>query len=217
MVYNMKHFLPVTFLALAAAPAALAQKWEVGFGGGGSFMTSQTITNPIANADAGRNAAFALSAWLDNNSSSGLIGGELRYDYEHGDLKLSSGGTTTTFGSMSNAIHYDFVLNFTPKESAVRPYVLAGGGVKVYSGTGQEQALQPLGNIAAMADVRDVKALVSVGAGLKFKISPAAQFRVEVHDFLTPFPDKLILPVNGSKVGGWLSDFVIMAGLGFTF
>ena len=213
----MKHFLSVTFLVLlASAPAAFAQKWEVGFGGGGSFLTSQTITNPAGNADAGRNAAFALSAWLDNNSN-GLVGGEMRYDYEHGDLKLSSGGTTYTFGSMSNAVHYDVVLNFTPRESAVRPYIAAGGGVKVYSGTGKEVPFQPLSNVAALADVRDVKALVSVGAGLKFKISPAAQFRVEVHDYLTPFPNKLILPVNGSKVGGWLSDFVIMAGLGFSF
>ena len=33
----MKHFLSVTFvMLLAVAPAALAQKWEVGVGGGGN-------------------------------------------------------------------------------------------------------------------------------------------------------------------------------------
>ncbi|HUA19897.1 MAG TPA: hypothetical protein VMB25_14200 [Bryobacteraceae bacterium] len=213
----MKHFLLVTFLVpLAAAPAAWAQSWEVGLGAGGSFMTSETISNPLGNASAGRSPAIAASAWLDNNSS-GTFGGELRYDYEYGNLKLSSGGTGYSFASMSNAIHYDLVVNLSAKEASVRPFVAAGAGVKIYSGLGAEQALQPLGNIADFSDVRDVRPLASVGGGLKFKISPAAEFRVELHDFLTPFPSKLILPVNGSKVGGWLSDFVIMAGLGFAF
>ena len=51
----MKHFLSLMFLATAvAAPAAFAQKWEVGLGAGGSFLTSETITNPEGNADATR-------------------------------------------------------------------------------------------------------------------------------------------------------------------
>src|SRR5580658_509675 len=138
---NMKHFLSLMFLAIAVAtPAAFAQKWEVGFGAGGSFLTSQTVTNPVAgNADATRDPGLALSAWLDNNIGSGLFGGELRYDHENGDLKLSSGGTNVTFASQSNAVHYDFLYNFTSSESAVRPFVAAGGGVKWYSGTGNEQ------------------------------------------------------------------------------
>jgi Outer membrane protein beta-barrel domain len=215
---NMKHFLSLMFLCLVAcAPAAFAQKWEVGFGAGGTFLTSQTITNPIGNADAGRSPGFAVSAWLDNNSSSGIFGGELRYDHENGDLKLSSGGTKVTFGSQSNAVHYDFLLHFASSESPVRPFVAAGGGVKWYSGTGSEQVFQPLSNIAVFSDVRDVKALVSVGAGLKFAIAKSTQLRLEVHDYLTPFPDKLIAPVAGSSVGGWLQDIVVMAGLSFSF
>src|SRR5579863_10552832 len=96
----MKHFLSLMFLALATlTPAAFAQKWEVGFGGGGSFLTSETITNPAGNANATRDPGLALSAWLDNSIGSGVISGELRYDYEMGDLKLSSAGTSTTFAS----------------------------------------------------------------------------------------------------------------------
>ena len=107
----MKHFLSLMSLAIAVAtPAAFAQKWEVGFGAGGSFLTSETITNPAGNADATRNPGLALSAWLDNNIGSGLFGGELRYDHEMGDLKLSSGGTSATFASQSNAVHYDFLV-----------------------------------------------------------------------------------------------------------
>jgi outer membrane protein W len=214
----MKHFVSLMFLALAAAtPSAFAQKWEIGFGAGGSFLTSQTITNPAGNADAGRDPGLALSAWLDNNIGSGIFGGELRYDHEMGDLKLSSGGTTVKFGSQSNAVHYDFLYNFASSESAVRPFVAAGGGVKWYSGTGTEEAYQPLSNIAAFSDVRDLRPMASVGAGVKFNVAKSVLLRLEVHDYLTPFPSKLIAPVTGSSVSGWLQDFVVMAGLSFAF
>jgi hypothetical protein len=212
----MKHFLSLMFLAIAVAtPAAFAQKWEVGFGAGGSFLTSQTVTNPAGNADATRDPGLALSAWLDNNIGSGLFGGELRYDHENGDLKLSSGGTSVKFGSQSNAVHYDFLFNFASSESAVRPFVAAGGGVKWYSGTGSEQVYQPLSNIAVFSDVRDMRALISVGAGVKFNIAKSTLLRLEVHDYLTPFPSSLIAPVSGSSVGGWLQDFVVSAGISF--
>ncbi len=205
-------------LAIAVAtPAAFAQKWEVGFAAGGSFLTSQTITNPAGNADATRNPGVALSAFVGNNIGSGLFGGELRYDYEMGDLKLSSGGTSTTFSSRSNAIHYDFLFNFASSESAVRPFVSAGGGVKWYSGAGTEQVYQPLSNVAVFSDVRDMRALASVGAGIKFNIAKSTLLRLEVHDYMTPFPSKLIAPVTGSSVGGWLQDIVVSAGLSYAF
>ncbi len=214
----MKHLLSLMSLAIAVAtPAAFAQKWEVGFGAGGSFLTSETITNPAGNANATRDPGLALSAWVDNNIGSGLFGGELRYDHEMGDLKLSSGGTSTTFASQSNAVHYDFLVNFASSESAVRPFVAVGGGVKWYSGTGTEQVYQPLSNIAVFSDVRDLRAMASVGAGIKFNIAKSTMLRLEVHDYMTPFPSKLIAPVSGSSVSGWLQDFVVSAGVSFSF
>ena len=214
----MKHFLSLMFLALAAAaPLAFAQKWEVGVGAGGSFQTSETITNPAGDANAGRDPGLAVSAWLDNNIGSGVFGGELRYDHEAGDLKLSSNGTTVKFGSQTNAVHYDVVINFASSESAVRPFIEAGAGVKWYTGTGTEQVYQPLSNIAVFSDVKDLRALVSVGAGLKFNIAKSVLLRLEVHDYLTPFPNQLIAPVNGSTVGGWVNDLVAQVGIGFAF
>jgi outer membrane protein W len=133
-----------------------------------------------------------------------------------GDLKLSSGGTSTTFGSQSNAVHYDFIFNFASSESAVRPFVAAGAGVKWYSGTGTEQPFQPLSNIAVFSDVRDLRAMGSVGAGVKFNIAKSTSLRLEVHDYMTPFPSKLIAPVGGN-VGGWLQDIVVSAGVSFSF
>ena len=214
----MKHFLSVmSFTLLALAPAALAQKWEVGVAGGGSFYTSQTFKNATGDADGGFSPGLAVSAWLDNNIGSGVFGGELRYDHEAGDLKLSSDGTTVKFGSQSNAVHYDVVINFASTESAVRPFIEGGAGVKWFTGTGSEQVYQPLSNIAVFSDVKDLRPLVSVGAGLKFNVAKSVVLRLEVHDYLTPFPSKLIAPMPGSSVGGWLNDFVAEVGLGYAF
>jgi hypothetical protein len=214
----MKHFLSLMFLVLAAAaPAAFAQQWEVGVGAGGSFLTSETITNPAGNASAGRDPGLAVSAWLDNNIGSGVFGGEFRYDHEAGDLKLASNGTTVKFASQSNDVHYDVVVNFAPSESAVRPFIEGGAGVKWYSGTGTEQVYQPLSNIAVFSDVRDLRPLVSFGAGLKFNIAKSVLLRLEIHDYLTPFPNQLIAPMPGSSVGGWLNDIVVQAGIGYAF
>ena len=203
-------------MLLAIAPAAMAQKWEVGVAGGGSFYTSQTFNNPAGNADAGLSPGFAASAWLGNNSN-GMISGELRYDYEHTNLRLSSGGTNVNFGAMTNSIHYDAVLHFAPSESHIRPFVAAGAGVKLFSGTGQEQEVQPLSNIALLTKTSQMEPLVSVGGGVKIALSRAVQLRLEAHDFLSPFPKNVIAPAQGSTVGGWLQDFVVMAGLSFSF
>ena len=89
--------------------------------------------------------------------------------------------------------------------------------MKWYSGTGTEQVVQPLSNIAVFSDVRDLRALVSVGGGIKFNVAKSTLLRLEVHDYLTPFPSKLIAPVSGSNVGGWLQDIVVSAGISFAF
>jgi opacity protein-like surface antigen len=214
----MKHFLPFTFLTLlATAPLAFAQSLEVGAGGGGNFYTSQTFANPAGNAAAKLASGFIVSAWLDNNTS-GPLGGELRYDYEHSDLKLSSNGTSVSFGgARTNAIHYDAVLHFAPHEARVIPYVTGGVGIKDYSGTGKEQVFQPLSEIALLTKTSQFKPLIAVGGGIKFQVASNVTFRVELHDFLTPFPDKVIAPALGSKVGGWLSDFAATAGISFSF
>jgi hypothetical protein len=210
----MKHFAFPMIFALCAAPALLAQSWEVGVAGGGSFYTSQTVQNPAGNGSAGLANGFGVSGWLGNNLSN-MLGGELRYDYEHSDLRVSSGGNTVNFGGMTNAVHYDFLMHFAPSEAAVRPFVAAGAGAKFYSGTGTELPFQPLSNLALLTKTTQFEPVVSVGAGLKFSLSKSTLLRLEVHDYLSPFPTNVIAPAQGSKIGGWLQDIVVSAGLSF--
>jgi hypothetical protein len=216
--HNMKTlfvFIPV-LSTLALAPAALAQKWEVGGGAGGSFFTSETVTNPAGNANASLANGLAASFWVDNQGAS-RFGGEFRYDYENSGLTLSSNGTNVNFGADTHAVHYDLVMHFASTEARIRPFVAAGGGVKLYRGIGKEEAYQPLSNVALLTKTNQVEALVSVGGGIKVALSPTWLLRFEVHDYLTPFPSNLIAPAQGSKVGGWLQDFVAMVGISAAF
>lgn len=204
----------IVLCAVAIAPAALAQKWEFGGGAGGGFYTSPDVTSPSGSAAASIQTNIAASAWLDNNSS-GRWGGELRYDYQLGDLQLSSNGTQASFPAHSYALHYDLLWHFTPSGSKLRPFVAAGGGVKAYIGSGSQVVYQPLSNIALLTQSQDLTPLVSAGAGLKIQIARRVQLRFDIHDYLTPFPKKVITPNAGAKAGGWIQDFVPTVGLSF--
>ncbi len=205
-------------LGLLSSCALLAQKWEVGAAGGGSFYTSEGFTGSVSSADASFTTALAASVWLGNDSGR-FIGGEIRYDFEASKPELSSGGDKETLAGQTHAMHYDVLFHFTPRTSRVRPFVAAGAGVKIYRGTGQELAYQgPLENVGLLTKMQDLKPLISVGAGIKFAITPSFQLRVDVHDYLTPFPTNVVTPAAGTKGGsGWIQDIVPMFGLSYTF
>ena len=213
----MKRFhLVWTGLLIAYAPSAVAQKWEIGGAAGGSFYSSQSVQSPSGNADASVANGLAASAWLGNNSGN-LLGGEFRYDYTGGGLSLSGNGASATFGARSQAFHYDFLIHFAPRAARIRPYVAFGGGVKIYSGTGTEQAYQPLEQIALLTKTSQTMGLISAGGGIKFNVSDHLQLRVEIHDYLTPFPKDVIAPAQGARVGGWLQQFVPTFGIAYVF
>jgi hypothetical protein len=199
----------------AFVPAAMGQKWEFGGGVGGGFYTSQDVTSPGGSASAKIGTNRAGNGWLGNNRQS-RWGGELRYDFQRGDLQLSSGGTSAAFNAHTHALHYDILWHATPSGSKIRPFLAFGGGVKVYEGVGTETAYQPLSNIALLSRTQDITPLVSVGAGIKVQLGAHAQLRLDLHDYMTTFPKKVILPVTNGNVGSWINDFVPMIGISFT-
>jgi len=211
------HVHKLIVLAFLSCCALVAQKWEIGAAGGGSFYTSETFTGSVSSADASFTTAIAASAWLGNDSGR-YLGGEIRYDFEASDPKLTGGGTKETLAGQTHAIHYDLLFHFAPRTSRVRPFVAVGAGVKLYRGTGQPLAYQgPLENVGLLTPTNDLEPVVSVGAGIKFNLSPSVLLRVDVHDFMTPFPTKVIAPTAGTKAGGWLQNIVPMFGLSYTF
>jgi hypothetical protein len=211
----MKILQMLLVCSAVVAPRVMAQSWEVGGGVGGGFYTSETVSSSAGSASAKIQTGVSGSVWL-GNTWQGHWSGELRYDYGMGDLALSSGGTSVSFGAHTQQFHYDIMWHATSSESRIRPYVAAGAGVKLYQGTGAQSAYQPLSNYALLTQQQDLTPLVSAGAGVKFQLSPHVQIRLDVHDYLTPFPKNVITPNVGSKVGGWLQDFVPMIGISYT-
>ena len=202
--------------ALALAPAAVAQKWEFGGGVGGSIYPSNTITNGSASADVKTETSIAGALWLANNIND-RWGGEVRVDYTRGDIQLSSGGTQASFNSEAYALHYDFQYHFTNAAARIRPYVAAGGGVKYYRGIGTEVLFQPLSQFALLTKTTQLEPLISVGGGIKVKMTEHFGLRLEVHDYLTPFPKQVVVPNAGSKISGWMQDIEPMIGLSYLF
>jgi outer membrane protein W len=205
-----------TILALALAIPVYAQRYEFGIHGGGSFSTKSKVEQSGGSADAGFGNGFGAGITLGHNMYDRL-GGEVRYTYLRNDLRLSGGGQKVTFGGEAHTIHYDFLLHTATYGSKVRPYIAFGAGIKNFRGTGEEHAVQPLANYALLTKTSEIRPLVSFGGGVKFAISKRTMFRIDVHDFFTAAPTKVIAPASGASLSGWIHNIVPTAGFSFTF
>ena len=200
--------------AAAMLPAAMAQKWEFGVGAGAGIYTPQDVSLGSTSASAKFKTSAAVSTWVGQNMGD-RWGGELRYSYGLGDARLKQGSTEATFGAETHAINYSFLLYTKPSESTTRPFFDAGAGVKFYRGTGNETISQPLSQYALLTKAGDVTGMVSVGGGVKMKIGTHAWLRLDVHDYMSPFPKQVITPNFGANVGGWMHDIVPMVAISF--
>lgn len=210
--------LRATLVAIFAfGPCCLAQNWDVGLAGGFSTYNDATIKTPSgASAQAGFEQNFAAGAALDQDVSE-HIGGELRYTFLNGASTVHSNGTEANIAAMSQAIGYDFLFYGTPRRSRVRPFLAVGAGIKRYDGTGTEYIAQPLSNFALLRTGHQVEAMLSGGGGIKMYLSDRWVLRFDFRDFATPLPNRLFAAVPGTKVSGWLNDFVPMVGVDWTF
>ncbi len=139
-----------------------AQRWEVGGLGGGEFYNTVGVTSPTGSGDVGIKPSYAVGAFVGNDMYK-LLGGELRYEFLPGDLKVSSNGTEATFKGQAQAIHYDFLFHFTSTEAKIRPFVSGGAGIKVYQGTGAATETQPLSNLALLTHTYQIAGMGTVG------------------------------------------------------
>jgi hypothetical protein len=203
-------------LALGLAGACAAQQFELGAAGGFGFSTDATVKRGSDSATAGLKPGPAFGVFVVQNMYKHL-GGEIRYTFQMDDLKVSRGGSEATFTGQTHALHYDLLYLAGSRDSRVRPFVAAGGGVKVYRGTGGQHASQNLGQFVALTQTQEIKPLISFGGGVKMKLGGRLNLHVEARDYLTPFPTKVIAPVPPSTVGGWVHDFVPLVGLSFGF
>jgi hypothetical protein len=210
----------VTFgctLALLFAGLGAAQEWEVGGMASYGFYHNAEATNPTGSAVAGFSPGAAFGALVGYSTSSALSG-EFRYAFEMSNLKLSSNGTSASFNGVAHVIGYDLILHPRYRhEMKIQPFLAVGGGMKLYRGTGSEQAYQPLENFALLTKTQQVEPMISFGGGIKVALSQHVMLRAEVRDYVTPFPANVIAPVSPTKINGWLNDFVPMIGVSYIF
>ena len=210
---SLKILQAMALLTVAQA-AAVAQRWEVGILGGGGFYLNNSVKGLTTSGTAGFKPGFSAGGWLAHNAL-GRLGGEARYVFQQNEMKVNSGGASASFGGQSHILHYDLVLHTNSREDRMRPYVAVGGGMKGYRGTGTERAFQPLGNLAILSRTSEWKPMLSFGAGVKWSLGQRMMVRVEVRDYVTPFPSSVILPGPGSKISGWVHDITPTVGLSY--
>jgi Outer membrane protein beta-barrel domain len=202
-------------LILAAIPC-WGQSWNLGVAGGFGWYHDASIKNAGESASAGFGPRVSASAVLGEDTFN-YLGGELRYTFRDGDSELKSAGTEANMDAASHAVHYDFLFYGTPRGSRLRPYAAGGAGIKYYTATGHEDPAQPLSSFAFLTHVNEVEPLISFGAGVKWQFAEHWQMRLDFRDYATPFPEKLFAPAPGSKIHGWLHDFVPLLGVDWTF
>ncbi len=202
-------------LLTGAVVGARGESAELGFTGGGSFFQNKSVQAPFGRADAGFARGFAAGVWGGHNYR--WISGEIRYLFENQQLRVASGATRADFRGRTHAIHYNLLLHATPAEAKARPFVAVGGGIKGYQGSGSERLYQPLQEYALLTKTSQWKGLVVIGGGVKWALSPRLMMRLEVYDYLTEFPEKVIAPAPGASVGGWIHNIVPAVGIGFAF
>ena len=200
--------LTVSILAMLAATATFAQQWEIGGSAGGSLLNTVSATG----ATAGFAPGFVAGAFVGNSFSS-RFSGELRYEYLRSDLQLASGGQTARFNGVAHAVHYDVLYHFNSSEARTQFFAAVGAGMKLFSGTGAEEAYQPLSQYGYFTKTNQVRPMVSAGGGVSFRLAPRVALRAEIRDVMTPFPTHVLTPAPGVHFGGFLNDIVPMVSV----
>ena len=204
------------FPVLVFTTAAFAQDREIGAGIGFGFYRDVSIANANGAAQAGFGPRFALSAaggfnWADH------FGAEARYTFQDGDLALQSGSRQANLDGEAHSLLGEMLFYATARRKRFRPFAAAGFGVKLYRGTEVASGVHPLTEFATLQTANQARPLFTFGGGLKYAISERWLLRLDLRDYLTPFPTGVIAPAPGSKFGGWLHDFVPVLGIGRTF
>lgn len=203
-------------LLAGAAGNLLAQGWETGAGGGYGLYRNGSVWAPAGTVTAGVRNRFTITSWLGENSS-GRLSGEVRYTYQDGDPFLESGGLRTNVQGQSHAFHYGLLLHLRDKNATLRPYLTAGLGAKLYEVTGPESLYPPFTDIARLRAVSEWKPLVVAGGGIRLRAGSNLDLRIEVSDYITPFPKAVIEPVAYATARGLLHQFTPSVGVAFTW
>jgi len=203
-----------TLFLAASAASCFGQQWEFGGVGGAGFLNNVNVSAPSGSATAGFQTGGAVGVFAGQNLYTHLSG-EIRYEYMSDNLHIQSGGADATFAGHAHLLHYDLLWHTNRKGSKMQAFVAVGGGMKIFDGTGKEEAYQPNYQFGYLTKTQQLKPMADFGAGLRFELRPRLFLRTEFRDFVTAFPSQVIAPAPGAKYGSILQDFVPMVGISY--
>src|SRR5438477_5236157 len=98
----------ISLVIFVSSCIAMAQQWEVRGASGFGVYHNASVTDATGSAVAGFATELAGGLVIGENLYRRL-GGEFRYTYRDGDLKLQSAGQEASMEGRSHAVHYDFL------------------------------------------------------------------------------------------------------------
>ena len=201
---------------LFCVSACFAQNYEVGAAGGYGFYRNARVIASPGTVTAGIRNRFVAGATLTEDMYE-RVSGELRYLYQDGDPFVSGFGRKANLEGQSHSVTYELLFHVKDREQRLRPYVAVGGGIKYFRTTGPEPVPQPFPDIVTLTNANELRWLVSVGGGLKYRVSRRVILRADFRDYINPFPHKLFVPIPGGTGRGLLHQFTPMLGVGYSF
>jgi len=204
-------------VACLLATGARAQEFEIGAATGIGFAWGLRAEGAAgATAKPGIKPGATAGFYFSDNMYS-RVSGELRYLYRGGAFQVKREGTSASLAGHSHLFHYDLLYHMQQNLGRFRPFVAAGLGGRVYQGTGTPPRIQPLSQFVLLRKATEMKPMISLGGGLKWTFRPKILLRMEVRDYLTPTPRKVLAPSTTSSVSGWLHDIVPQISVAVTF
>lgn len=204
----MKRYLPL--LLVVAAGALHAQSGELWGAGGGSILVNNSIGSPFVggNSDAVKLDDGFLAAFTFTLNSSGHLGNEFQYVYNHSDLSDSTAFLLGAPGSAGMAIHqigYNLLYYFNPagEDQKIRPFVTGGVALDVFSAP----------KYASFGGASP-RAAFDYGGGMKYRISRLWAWRVDLRGYTGGKPAWSGVIHNQS---GLLQQFEASIGIGVYF
>ena len=204
--------LRLSAAALLVALPSAAQNWEFGGAAGFGFYRDVSLSGPGGSGRAGFGPRFALGAVV-GRSLGEHFSVEGRCTFQDGDLEIKSGSTKADLDGDASSFLGEFSFWPLPRRARIRPYVAAGVGTKLYRGTQDPAADEPLMDLAVMHHATQAVGLVTYGGGVKVRLTPRWLLRLDFRDYTTPFPAHIMSPAPGVRAGGWIHDFVPMLGV----
>lgn len=203
-------------VALVFATAAFAQDWQVGGSFGYGWNRKARVNGPGAEVDIGIQNRFTAGAVVTEDLYEHLSG-EVRYLYQDGDPYLSFNGRKANIQGQSHSFIYEGLFHLKSREERLRPFAVVGIGAKWYRTTGPAPAVQPAPAVAQLTSQDEWRLLVSVGAGVSYRLPNHLIVRADFRDYITPLPRKLFAPVTGSTPRGLMHLFTPMIGVSYWF